>query len=67
MSPAEREKVLLFLALFFGAVGILSTLIPCGYWLQARSHLSSVFTKNDFDFHVIAVSFHTDLLCRFLK
>ncbi|XP_070711746.1 transmembrane protein 182-like [Pempheris klunzingeri] len=37
MSPAERLRVLLFLALFFGAVGLLSTLLCCGteYWLLA--------------------------------
>ncbi|XP_076579099.1 transmembrane protein 182-like [Chaetodon auriga] len=37
MSPAERLKVLLFLALFFGAAGFLFTLLSCGteYWLLA--------------------------------
>lgn len=37
MSPAERLKLQLFLALFFGAVGFLSTLLCCGtdYWLLA--------------------------------
>ncbi|XP_073318216.1 transmembrane protein 182-like [Pagrus major] len=37
MSPADRLKVLLFLALFFGAVGFLFTLLSCGteYWLLA--------------------------------
>uniref|UniRef100_A0A3Q2T1V5 Transmembrane protein 182 n=1 Tax=Fundulus heteroclitus TaxID=8078 RepID=A0A3Q2T1V5_FUNHE len=37
MSPAERLKVLLFLALFFGATGVLFTLLSCGteYWLLA--------------------------------
>ncbi|KAM9327724.1 transmembrane protein 182-like [Pholidichthys leucotaenia] len=35
MSPAERLKVLVFLALFFGAVGFLFMLLSCGteYWL----------------------------------
>ncbi|XP_029931254.1 transmembrane protein 182-like [Myripristis murdjan] len=37
MSPAERLKVLLFLALFFGTIGFLSMLLSCGteYWLLA--------------------------------
>ncbi|XP_070786938.1 transmembrane protein 182-like [Enoplosus armatus] len=37
MPPAERPKVLLFLALFFGATGSLFTLASCGteYWLLA--------------------------------
>ncbi|KAM9820836.1 transmembrane protein 182-like [Neosynchiropus ocellatus] len=37
MSPMDRVKVLLFLALFFGAVGFLFTLVCCGteYWLLA--------------------------------
>lgn len=37
MSPADRLKLLLFLALFSGAVGFLSTLLCCGseYWLLA--------------------------------
>lgn len=37
MSPADRLKVLLFLALFFGALGFLFTLLSCGteYWLLA--------------------------------
>eukprot|EP00064_Thunnus_orientalis_P009434 superscaffoldBa00001198_g9458 len=42
MSPAERLKVLLFLALFFGATGFLSTLLSCGteYWLLAAETCS---------------------------
>ncbi|KAM9333966.1 transmembrane protein 182-like [Symphorus nematophorus] len=42
MSPAERLKVLLFLALFFGAVGFLFTLLSCGteYWLLAAGSCS---------------------------
>ncbi|XP_051283508.1 transmembrane protein 182 [Dicentrarchus labrax] len=42
MSPAERLKVLLFLALFFGAVGFLFTLLSCGteYWLLAAESCS---------------------------
>ncbi|XP_028255183.1 transmembrane protein 182-like isoform X2 [Parambassis ranga] len=37
MSPAERLKVLVFFALFFGASGFLLTLLSCGteYWLLA--------------------------------
>ncbi|KAM8872824.1 transmembrane protein 182-like [Synchiropus picturatus] len=37
MSAADRVTVLLFLALFFGAVGFLFTLLCCGteYWLLA--------------------------------
>ncbi|XP_020489863.2 transmembrane protein 182 [Labrus bergylta] len=37
MTPAERLKALLFLALFFGAAGFLFTLLSCGteYWLLA--------------------------------
>ncbi|XP_072235476.1 transmembrane protein 182-like [Leuresthes tenuis] len=37
MSPADRLKVLLFLALFFGAAGFLFMLLSCGteYWLLA--------------------------------
>ncbi|KAK5847944.1 hypothetical protein PBY51_017032 [Eleginops maclovinus] len=33
---------------------------------QPKGSSKKMFTAN-FDFHVIAVSFHTDLLCRFLK
>ncbi|XP_040888528.1 transmembrane protein 182-like [Toxotes jaculatrix] len=42
MSPAERTKVLLFLALFFGAVGFLFMLLSCGteYWLLAAESCS---------------------------
>nr|XP_046238503.1 transmembrane protein 182-like [Scatophagus argus] len=42
MSPAERLKVLLFLALFFGAAGFLFTLLSCGteYWLLAAESCS---------------------------
>ncbi|KAL7369493.1 hypothetical protein ABVT39_000443 [Epinephelus coioides] len=42
MSPAERLKVLLFLALFFGATGFLFTLLSCGteYWLLAAESCS---------------------------
>ncbi|XP_044044565.1 transmembrane protein 182-like [Siniperca chuatsi] len=42
MSPAERLKVLLFLALFFGAIGFLFTLLSCGteYWLLAAESCS---------------------------
>uniref|UniRef100_A0A3Q3SZ11 Transmembrane protein 182 n=1 Tax=Mastacembelus armatus TaxID=205130 RepID=A0A3Q3SZ11_9TELE len=42
MSPAERLRVLLFLALFFGAVGFLFTLLSCGteYWLLAAESCS---------------------------
>ncbi|XP_071320661.1 transmembrane protein 182-like [Trachinotus anak] len=42
MSPAERMKVLLFLALFFGAVGFLFMLLSCGteYWLLAAESCS---------------------------
>ncbi|XP_049426328.1 transmembrane protein 182-like isoform X2 [Epinephelus fuscoguttatus] len=42
MSPAERLKVLLFLALFFGAIGFLFTLLSCGteYWLLATESCS---------------------------
>ncbi|XP_068575760.1 transmembrane protein 182-like [Cebidichthys violaceus] len=42
MSPAERLKVLLFLALFFGASGFLLTLLSCGteYWLLAAESCS---------------------------
>ncbi|XP_059184318.1 transmembrane protein 182-like [Centropristis striata] len=42
MSPAERLKVLVFLALFFGAVGFLFTLLSCGteYWLLAAESCS---------------------------
>ncbi|KAM4559930.1 transmembrane protein 182-like isoform 2-T2 [Odontesthes bonariensis] len=37
MSPADRLKVLLFLALFFGAAGFLFMVLSCGteYWLLA--------------------------------
>ena len=37
MSPADRLKVLLFLALFFGAAGFLFVVLSCGteYWLLA--------------------------------
>ncbi|KAM6892865.1 transmembrane protein 182-like [Lycodopsis pacificus] len=43
MSPAERLKLLLFLALFFGASGFLLTLVSCGteYWLLAAESCSS--------------------------
>uniref|UniRef100_A0A3B4UAE6 Transmembrane protein 182 n=1 Tax=Seriola dumerili TaxID=41447 RepID=A0A3B4UAE6_SERDU len=42
MSPAERMKLLLFLALFFGAVGFLFMLLSCGteYWLLAAESCS---------------------------
>ncbi|CAJ1087545.1 transmembrane protein 182-like [Xyrichtys novacula] len=42
MTPAERLKVLVFLALFFGAVGFLLTLLSCGteYWLLASETCS---------------------------
>ncbi|XP_029374776.1 transmembrane protein 182-like isoform X2 [Echeneis naucrates] len=42
MSPTERTKVLLFLALFFGAVGFLFMLLCCGteYWLLAAESCS---------------------------
>ncbi|XP_042369313.1 transmembrane protein 182-like isoform X2 [Plectropomus leopardus] len=42
MTPAERLKVLLFLALFFGATGFLFTLLSCGteYWLLAAETCS---------------------------
>ncbi|KAM6893482.1 transmembrane protein 182-like [Xenentodon cancila] len=42
MTPAERSKVLLFLALFFGAAGFLFTLLSCGteYWLLAAESCS---------------------------
>ncbi|XP_062270609.1 transmembrane protein 182-like [Scomber scombrus] len=42
MSPAERLKVLLFLAFFFGATGFLSMLLSCGteYWLLAAESCS---------------------------
>lgn len=42
MSPAVRLKLQLFLALFFGAVGFLSTLLCCGtdYWLLAAESCS---------------------------
>ncbi|XP_029303874.1 transmembrane protein 182-like [Cottoperca gobio] len=42
MSPAERLKVLLFLAFFFGAVGVLFSLLSCGteYWLLAAESCS---------------------------
>ncbi|GAA6224178.1 transmembrane protein 182-like [Lates japonicus] len=42
MSPAERMKVLLFLALFFGAAGFLFMLFSCGteYWLLAAESCS---------------------------
>ena len=42
MSPAERSKVLLFSALFFGALGFLFTLLSCGteYWLLAAESCS---------------------------
>ncbi|XP_035006387.2 transmembrane protein 182 [Hippoglossus stenolepis] len=42
MSPAERMKLLLFLASFFGAVGLLLTLLCCGteYWLLAAESCS---------------------------
>ncbi|XP_037617721.1 transmembrane protein 182-like [Sebastes umbrosus] len=42
MSPAERMKVLVFLALFFGALGSLFTLLCCGteYWLLAAESCS---------------------------
>lgn len=42
MSPAERLKVLLFLALFSGAVGVLFALLSCGteYWLLAAETCS---------------------------
>uniref|UniRef100_UPI003AAE3EE6 transmembrane protein 182-like n=1 Tax=Centroberyx gerrardi TaxID=166262 RepID=UPI003AAE3EE6 len=43
MSPAERQKVLVFLASFFGAVGFLSALLSCGteYWLLASESCGS--------------------------
>ncbi|XP_075951064.1 transmembrane protein 182-like [Anarhichas minor] len=43
MSPAERLKLLLFLASFFGASGFLLTLVSCGteYWLLAAESCSS--------------------------
>ncbi|KAE8278529.1 Transmembrane protein 182 Precursor [Larimichthys crocea] len=42
MSAAERLKLLLFLALFFAAVGFLFTLLSCGteYWLLATESCS---------------------------
>ncbi|XP_034410484.1 transmembrane protein 182-like [Cyclopterus lumpus] len=42
MPPAERLKVLLFLALFSGAVGALLALLSCGteYWLLAAESCS---------------------------
>ncbi|KAG7236208.1 hypothetical protein INR49_001326 [Caranx melampygus] len=42
MSPAERMKLLLFLALFFGAVGFLFMLLSCGteYWLLGAESCS---------------------------
>lgn len=48
MSPAERLKVLLFLALFFGAVGFLFTLLSCGteYWLLATESCSRSEDRN---------------------
>lgn len=48
MSPAERLKVLLFLALFFGAVGFLFTLLSCGteYWLLAAESCSRSEDRN---------------------
>ncbi|XP_039998360.1 transmembrane protein 182-like [Xiphias gladius] len=48
MSPAERTKVLLFLALFFGAVGFLFMLLSCGteYWLLAAESCSRPGDKN---------------------
>ncbi|KAK2917426.1 transmembrane protein 182-like [Channa argus] len=44
MAPADRLKVLLFLALFFGAAGFLFTLLSCGteYWLLAAESCSRV-------------------------
>lgn len=44
MSPAEWLKLQLFLALFFGAVGFLSTLLCCGtdYWLLAVESCSQL-------------------------
>ncbi|XP_041638193.1 transmembrane protein 182-like [Cheilinus undulatus] len=43
MTPAERLKVLVFLALFFGAGGFLFTLFSCGteYWLLAAETCDS--------------------------
>ncbi|KAM3585216.1 uncharacterized protein V6R79_010622 [Siganus canaliculatus] len=42
MAPADRLKLLLFLALFFGAVGFLVMLLSCGteYWLLASQSCS---------------------------
>uniref|UniRef100_UPI0037E8E00A transmembrane protein 182-like n=1 Tax=Semicossyphus pulcher TaxID=241346 RepID=UPI0037E8E00A len=42
MTPTERLRLLLFLALFFGAAGCLSTLLSCGteYWLLAAESCS---------------------------
>ena len=42
LSRAERLKLLLFFALFFGAVGFLFTLLCCGteYWLLAAETCS---------------------------
>ncbi|XP_069554337.1 transmembrane protein 182-like [Brachyistius frenatus] len=42
MSPADRLKVLLFLAFFFEAIGFLFTLLSCGteYWLLAAESCS---------------------------
>lgn len=47
MSPAERLKVLLFLALFFGAAGFLLLLLSCGteYWLLAAESCSRSVDK----------------------
>ncbi|KAM7375313.1 hypothetical protein PAMA_014422 [Pampus argenteus] len=49
MSPPDRLKVLLFLALFFGAVGFLSTLLSCGteYWLLAAGTCSRPEERSD--------------------
>ncbi|KAM3857091.1 transmembrane protein 182-like [Diretmus argenteus] len=51
MSPAERLKVLLFLASFFGAVGFLSMLLSCGtqYWLLASESCSSPEDRSVWD------------------
>ncbi|XP_061571487.1 transmembrane protein 182-like [Cololabis saira] len=42
MTPTDRSKVLLFLALFFGAAGFLFMLLSCGteYWLLAAESCS---------------------------
>ncbi|XP_047210615.1 transmembrane protein 182-like isoform X2 [Girardinichthys multiradiatus] len=64
MSPTERLKVLLFLALFSGATGVLFTLLSCGteYWLLAAEEKGS--GKNNLKTEDSVRIFHEGLFWR---